>query len=120
SGGDGDGHRKSQHAPSHSDVVEARETLRDESQQDTLGAEEDDETRDAAEQEQQKNLDQQRSHEARPLRSQSQANRHLTTARAGPGEQQIGDVDATDQEDQSDRAEQEYERLVHAGDDAFA
>ena len=58
--------------------------------------------------------------EARSLRSQSLANRDLTTSRTGPGKQEIGDVDATDQEDQSYRAEQQNERLANAADHAFA
>ena len=58
--------------------------------------------------------------EARSLRSQSLANRDLTTARTGPGQQKIGDVDATDQQDQSHRAEQQNERLAHAANHAFA
>ena len=83
-----------------------REALRNQSQQETLGAEENGKTSDAAKQEEQQTLGQKLTDEARSLRAQRQANRDLTTSRAGPGEQEIGDVDATDEEDQSDRAEQ--------------
>src|SRR5271156_5992541 len=54
------------------------------------------------------------------LRSQRLANRDLTTAPAGPGQQQIGDVDATDQQYQSYCTEEQNERLANAADHGFA
>ena len=77
-------------------------------------------TSDSAKQEEQQTLGQKLADEARSLRSQSLANRDLTTPHTGPGEQEIGDVDATDQEDQSYRAEQQNERLANAADHGFA
>ena len=51
--------------------------------------------------------------------SQSLANRDLTASHAGPGKQKIGDVDATDQQHQAHRAEQQNERLANAADKSF-
>src|SRR5664279_2419315 len=85
-----------------------------------LGAEENGKTSDSAEQEEQQTLGKKLADETRFLRSQSLANRDLTTPQTSAGKQEIGDVGATDQEDQSYRAEQEDEGLANAADHAFA
>src|SRR5579871_187243 len=85
-----------------------------------LGAEENGKTGDSAKQEEQQNLGQKLADEAWLLRSHRLANRNLTTPYTGPGEQEIGDIDATDQEDQSHRAEQQNKRLANAADHTFA
>ncbi len=89
-------------------------------QQEFPGEEENRKTGDPAKQEEQQTLGEKLADEARSLRSQSLANRDLTTSHTGPGKQKIGDVDATDQQDQSHRAEQQNERLANAADHAFA
>src|ERR1700733_9059210 len=120
SGCDRDGHSKLQHAPSNRDIVEVREAFRNQPQQEMLGAEENGKTSDSAKQEEQQNLGQKLADEPHSLRSQSLAKRDLTTSRTGTGKQEIGDVDATDQEDQSYRAEQQNERLADAANNGFA
>ena len=85
-----------------------------------LGAEEKANASDSAEQEEQQTLGQKLADETRFLRSQSLANRDLTTPQTGAGKQEIGDVDATDQEDQPYRAEQQNERLANAANNGFA
>jgi hypothetical protein len=60
-----------------------------------LGAEENAKTSDSAQQEEQQTLGQKLTDEAHSLCSQSLANRDLTASHTGPGEQEIGDVDAT-------------------------
>src|SRR5580698_4783528 len=84
------------------------------------GAEENADTSDSAKQEEQQTLCKELADEARFLRSQSLTNRDLAASHAGPGEQEIGDVNTADQEDQSYRAEQQDERLANAADHAFA
>src|ERR1700723_2209199 len=119
SGCDRDGHSKQQHAPSNRDIVEVWEALRNKPQQEMLGAEENGKTSDSAKQEEQQNLGQKLADEARSLRSQSLANRDLSTSHTGSGEEEIGDVDATDQQDQPYRAEQQNERLANVADHGF-
>src|SRR5882757_5809110 len=97
-----------------------REALRNQPQQEMFGAEENGETSNSAQQEEQQTLGEELADEAVSLRSQSLTNRDLTASHTGPGEQEIGDVDATDQEDQSYCAEQQNERLADAADHAFA
>ena len=75
---------------------------------------------DSAKQEEQQTLGEKLADEARSFRSHRLANRDLTPSCAGPGKQEIGDVDATDQEDQSYRAEQQNERLANAANHGFA
>src|SRR5580698_1855432 len=84
------------------------------------GAEENGKTSNSAKQEEQQTLGQKLADEAHPWRSQSLANRDLASSRTGARKQEIGDVDATDQEDQAYRAEQQNERLTNAADHAFA
>src|SRR6202046_3228760 len=120
SGCDRDGHSKYQHSPSNRDIVEVREALRNKPQQEMLGTEENGKTSDSAKQEEQQALGQKLADEARSLRSQGLSNRDLTASPTGPGEQEIGYVDATDQQDQSYRTEEQNERLVNAADHAFA
>ena len=84
------------------------------------GSEENGKTSDSAKQEEQQNLGQKLADETRSLRPQGFANRNFTASPTGPGEQEIGDVDATDEKDQSYRAEQQNERLANAADHAFA
>src|ERR1700733_22354 len=120
SGCDRDGHRKHQHAPANRDIVEVWQALGNKAQQEMLSAEENGKTSHSAKQEEQQNLGQKLADEPHSLRSQSLANRDLTTSHTGPGEQEIGDIDATDQEDQSYRAEQQNERLANAANNGFA
>jgi hypothetical protein len=54
------------------------------------------------------------------MRTECLANRDLADASAGPGQQQIGNVDAADEENQAHRAEEQNERLANAADDHFA
>src|ERR1700744_4013792 len=84
------------------------------------GAEEKGKTSNSAKHEEQQTLGQELADEAHPLCSQSLANRDLPSSRTGTRKQKIGDVDATDKEDQSYRAEQQNERLANAADHAFA
>src|SRR5437868_442426 len=119
SGRDAERHSKHQHAPTNRDIVNVRQAFRNKPQQVTLSAEKNGKASDSAKQEEQQNLGKKLADEARSLRSQSLANRDLTTSSAGSGEQQIGDVDATDQENQSYRAEQQNERLANASHDGF-
>src|ERR1700722_15215198 len=98
SGCDGDGHSKRQHAPADRYVIEVGEALRNKPQQEMLGAEQNGKPGDSAQQEEQQALGHKLADEACSLRSQSLANRDLTATHTGPGEQEIGDVDATDQQ----------------------
>jgi hypothetical protein len=84
------------------------------------GAEENANSSDSAKQEEQQTLGKELADEARSLRSQSLTDGDLTASQTGPREQEIGDVDATDQEDQSYRTEQQNERLANAAYHAFA
>src|SRR5207248_290976 len=120
SGYDRNGQSEPQHTPVNRYLVHVREGLGNQVQQELLGEEQNRKTGDPAEQEEQQTLGEELADEARSLRSQSLANRDLTTSHTGPGEQQIGDVDATDQENQSHRAEQQNERLTNAADYGFA
>ena len=101
-------------------VIEVREALRNKPQQEFPREKKNGKTSDSAKQEEQQTLGQKLADEARSCASHSLANRDLTPSRTGPGKQEIGDVDATDQEDQSYRAEQQNERLANAADHGFA
>jgi hypothetical protein len=85
-------------------------------QQETLSAEENGKASDSAQQKEQQNLGEQLTDETSSCGSQRLANRDLTTSHTGPGEQEIGDIDATDQQDQPHRAKQQNERLPNAAD----
>src|SRR5580698_10715748 len=116
SGGDGDDDGKRQYAPADGYVIEARQAFGNKLQQEFAGAEENRETGDAAKHEEQQALSEELTNEARSCGSQCLANRHLASSRAGAGKQQIGDVDAADQQDQTDRTEQQDERLSNVAD----
>ena len=116
SGGDGDDDGKRQHAPADGYVIEARQAFGNKLQQEFPGAEENRETGDAAKHEEQQALGEELTNEAHSCGSQCLANRHLASSRAGAGKQQIGDVDAADQQDQAHRAEQQNERLANVAD----
>src|SRR5271156_5971609 len=111
SGGDRDHDGKRQHAPADGYVMEARQAFGNKLQQEFPGAEENRETGDPAKYEEQQALGEELADEAHSLRSQSLTHRHLASARAGSGEQEIGDVDVADQQDQADRAKEDDERL---------
>src|SRR5277367_3311662 len=111
SSGDGDHDGKRQHTPADGYVIEARQAFGNKLQKEFPGAEENRKTGDAAKREEQQALGEELTNESRSCGSQCLANRHLASARAGAGKQQIGDVDADDQQDQADRAEQQDERL---------
>jgi hypothetical protein len=74
-----------------------REALRNQLQQEFPGEEENRKTGDPAQQEEQQTLGDELVDEPRSWRSQSLTNGDLSAACTGPGEQEIGDVDATDQ-----------------------
>src|ERR1700722_14617237 len=116
SGGYRDDDGKRQHAPTNGYVIEMRQAFRNELQQEFPGAEENHETSDAAKHEEQQALGEELTNEARSCGSQSLANRHLASSRAGASKQQIGDVDAADQKNQAPRAEQQNERLANVAD----
>src|ERR1700719_4561642 len=107
SGGDGDDDGKRQHAPADGYVIEARQAFGNKLQQEFPGAEKNRETGDAAKYKEQQALGEVLTNETRSCGSQCLANRHLASSRAGAGKQEIGDVDAADQQDQADRAEQQ-------------
>src|SRR5580658_1511135 len=116
SGGNRDNDGKRQDAPADGYVIEARQAFGNKLQQEFAGAEENRETGDAAKNEEQQALSEELTNEARSCGSQCLANRHLASSRAGAGKQQIGDIDATDQQHQADRAEQQNERLANLAD----
>jgi hypothetical protein len=97
-----------------------REALWNQPEQEFPGEEKNGKTGCPAQQEEQHSLGEELADEARSLGSQSLANCNLTAAHTGPGKQKIGDVDATDQQDQRYCAEQQDERLANAADHAFA
>ncbi len=100
-------------------VIEAREAFGNKLQQEFPGAEEHRETGDAAQHEEQQALGEKLTNQAHSCGSQCLANRHLASARAGASKQQIGDVDAADQQDQAHRAEQQNERLANVADESL-
>src|SRR5271170_1415005 len=116
SGDDGNNDSKRQHAPADGYVIEARQAFGNKLQQEFPGAEENRKTGDAAKHEEQQTLGEELTNEAHSCGSQCLANRHLASSRAGAGKQQIGDVDAADQQDQAHRAEQQNERLANVAD----
>src|SRR6185437_5887094 len=101
-------------------VVQVREALRNKPQQKLPREEENCKAGRPTQQEKQQTLGQKLADEPRPLCSESLANRDLASSRTGACKQEIGDIDATDKEDQSYRAEQQNERLANAADHAFA
>src|SRR5271156_6338501 len=120
SGGDGDNDGKRQHTPTDGYVIEARQAFGNKSQQEFPGAEENRKTGDAAKHEEQQALGEELTNQAHPCGSQCLANRNLASARAGASKQQIGDVDAADQQDQADRAKEQDERLPNAADKSLS
>src|SRR5271163_3221938 len=116
SGGDRDNDGERQHAPANGYVIEARQAFGNKLQKEFPGAEENRKTGDAAKREEQQALGEELTNESRSCGSQCLANRHLASARAGASQQQIGDVDAADQQDQAHRAEQQNERLANVAD----
>src|ERR1700733_3605632 len=105
SGGDRDNDGERQDAPANGDFIEARQAFGNKLQQKFPGEEENRKTGDAAKHEEQQALGEELTNEARSCGPQSLANRHLASSRAGASEQQIGDVDAADQQDKAHRAE---------------
>src|SRR5450432_337042 len=85
-----------------------------------LRAEENGKSGGSTEQEEHQNLSEKLADDARSLRSQSLPNRDLASSRAGAGQQQIGDIDAADQEDQPHRTKEQNERLANAADHGFS
>src|SRR4029077_14881667 len=120
SGGDRDDDGKRQHAPANGYFIEVRQAFGNKLQKEFPGAEENRKTGDAAKHEEQQALGEELTNEARSCGSQCLANRHLASSRAGASEQQIGDIDAADQQDQADRAEQQNEGLADVADHGFA
>src|SRR5580692_6541164 len=116
SGGDRDDDGKRQHAPADGYVIEARQAFGNKLQQEFPRAEENRETGDAAKYEEQQALGEELTNEAHSWGSQSLANGDLTPSRTGTGKQQIGDVDAADQQDQAHRAAKQKERLANVTD----
>src|SRR5580704_14800584 len=116
SGGDRDNDGERQHAPANGYFIEAGQAFGNKLQKEFPGAEENRKTGEAAKHEEQQALGEELTNEARSCGSQCLANRHLASARAGAGKQQIGDVDAADQQDQTDRTEQQDERLSNVAD----
>ena len=97
-----------------------RQAIRNKLQQKSLREEENRKTSDAAEHEEQQTLRQQLADKPRSCRSHRLAHRDLTPSRARPGKQQVGDADATDQQDQPHRAKHQNQRLANAADRRFA
>ena len=118
--GDGDGDGKRQHAPADRYVIEVRQAFGNKLQQEFPGAEENGETGDAAQQEEQQALGEELADEARSLRLPMPGEPRSRVLARWRGKQQIGDVDATDQQDQAYRAEQQNERLANVADKSFA
>src|ERR1700676_4402077 len=116
SGGDRDDDGKRQHAPADGYVIEARQAFGKKLQQEFPSAEEDRETGDAAKHGEQQALGEELTNEAHSCGSQCLANGDLASSRAGASKQQIGDVDAADQQDQAHGAEQQNERLANVAD----
>src|SRR5580692_8736382 len=116
SGGDRDDDSKGQHAPTDGYVIEARQAFRNKLQQKFPGAEENSKSADAAKYEEQQTLGEELANQARSCGPQCLANRHLASSRAGASKQQIGDVDAADQQHQAHRAEKQNERLANVAD----
>src|SRR5258708_24045046 len=107
SGWDRDGESKPEHAPVDRYVVQVREALWNQPHQEFPGEEENRKAGDPAKQEKQQALGKELADEPHSLRSQSLPNRNLTTSQTGAGKQEIGDVDAADQHDQTYRADQQ-------------
>src|SRR3984893_18560598 len=106
SGGDRDDDGKRQYAPADGYVIEARQAFGNKLQQEFPGAKENSKSADAAKYEEQQALGEELTNQARSCGSQCLANRHLASSRAGASKQQVGDVDAADQQHQSHGAEQ--------------
>src|SRR5579862_1800551 len=104
SGGDRDDDGKRQHSPANRYFIEVRKAFGNKLQKEFPGAEENRRTSDAAKHEEQQAFGEELTNEARSCGSQCLANRDLASSRAGTSEQQIGDIDAADQQDQADRA----------------
>src|ERR1700722_13318893 len=116
SGSDGDDDGKRQHAPADGYVIEARQAFGNKLQQEFPGAEKNRETGDAAKYKEQQALGEVLTNEAHSCGSQCLANGDLMPSRAGASKQQIGDVDAADQQDQAHRAGKQNERLANVAD----
>src|SRR5579862_2299767 len=116
SGGDRDDDGKRKNAPVDGYVIEARQAFGNKLQQEFPRAEQNRETGDAAKYEKQQALGEELTNEAHSCGSQSLANGDLTPSSTRTGKQQIGDVDAADQQDQAHRAGKQNERLANVAD----
>ena len=98
------------------DVIEAWQALGQHLEQEALGPEENGQAGDGAEQREEHALRQQLTDEPCPGGSQRLADGHLAPSRAGARQEEVRNVQAPDEQDQSHRTQQQHQRLVHVAD----
>src|SRR6266436_6467695 len=96
-----------QNTPANRNVIQPREALRHKPQQKPFRAEENRQTRYSAEQGEQHALGQQLPQQTHSRGPERLAKGHFASSRAGAREQEIGNIDAADQQDQSHGGKQQ-------------
>src|SRR6267143_5591374 len=102
-----------QNTPANRNVIQPRQALRHKPQQKSFRAEENRQTRYSAEQRKKQAFGQQLRYQPLSRGSESLANGHFATSGTGASKQEIGNVDAADQQDQSHRPQQQNQRLAN-------
>src|ERR1700691_5162892 len=116
SGDERGGEGEKQDRPVDGYFVEPRKTVGHDLQQKALGAKKNRQANYPAEQRKKHAFGEQLSYQARPCGSERLANSHFASSCACAREQQIRDVHAADQQDQSHSAKQQNQRLANVAD----
>src|SRR5438132_460177 len=98
---EGAGESEKQNGRVNRNFIEPRHVVGQEPQQKSLGAEKNRQAGDSAEQGEKHALGQQLPHQTRPRGTERLAKGYFASSRAGAREQEISNIDAADQQDQS-------------------
>ena len=116
-GQDRNRHREGEHAPVDADLSQPRNAGRSERDQRARAPVGDDEPRDSAGHAEHDALGQELLHEPPASGAERRPHGHLARAAVRPREQEVGDVDARDEQHERDRAEQDQQRRPDAAHD---
>ena len=114
-----DRHREREHPPVERNRVDVRQTIRQHQPRHAARGDGQQESEDRSEERQQHALGQQKAHQPSPARPERRADRQLPVTCGRARQQQVRNVRARDQENESDRPHREPQPLAHVSGESF-